>query len=139
MINYNLIYDRIAIINKAVNRLENMRSFTLSEFLQNTDYFAIAEHNLRIALEGVFDIGRHILVKSGMGKPEDYKQILVMLGQNKVIPFDFAEKIKGMAGYRNRLVHLYNEVDGEELYDIFKNKLEDTKEYVVHILNYLNS
>jgi uncharacterized protein YutE (UPF0331/DUF86 family) len=135
--NYEMISDRVAIINKAVSRLEKMRELALKDFLQDEDNLAIAEHNVRIALEGIFDIGRHIVVKSGMGKPEDYRQILVILSQNKIIPIDFFEKIKGIAGYRNRLFHLYNEVTGEELYEIVKNKLDDIKEYVKYILNYI--
>lgn len=105
--NYEMLSDRIAVISKAVNRLEKMKELTLKDFLQDDDNFAIAEHNIRMALEGIFDIGRHIVVKSGLGKPDDYRQILVILSQNKILPPDFFEKIKGMAGYRNRLVHLY--------------------------------
>jgi len=63
----------------------------------------LAEHHLRRSLEALFDIGRHIIAKKGYGKPENYKQIIEKLGQHKVISPDFANKIQGMAGYRNRL------------------------------------
>lgn len=137
MINKNLIHDRIALINKAVTRLSEFTKYTQNEFSGDPDNFAIAEHNLRIALEGIFDIGRHILVKTGLGKPEDYRQILILLQQNKIIPCDFFERIKGMAGYRNRLVHLYNEIDNQELYEIIINKLDDFTEYASYILKYI--
>lgn len=137
MLNYDMIYDRIAIINKAANRLEKIRNLSLKDFIQDIDNYAIAEHNLRIALEAIFDIGRHILVKLGLGKPEDYRQVLVLLGQNHILPMDFVDRIIGMAGYRNRLVHLYNEVSEEEIYRVIQENLDDIKDYAMFILKYI--
>ena len=33
--------------------------------------------------------------------------------------------LKVLAGYRNRLVHLYHEITAEELFEICKNELDD--------------
>ncbi len=77
------------------------------------------------------------MVKSGFGKPEDYRDILVLLSRNGVIPSDFMERIKGMAGYRNRLVHMYNEVDTEELFGIIRDHRSDIKEFVNYLINYV--
>lgn len=138
MVNKMMIYDRLAIIDRAVARLEKFGDLSFDDFLQDSDNFAIAEHNLRIALEAVFDIGRHLIVKLNKGKPEDYRQILIMLSQIGVLPNEFAEKIKGMAGYRNRLVHLYNEIDDKEIYDIIKTKLNDIREFCSYIIKFIN-
>lgn len=42
-----------------------------------------------------------------------------------------------MAGYRNRLVHLYNQVSEEELYEIIRNNLKDLKYFVEQVMEYL--
>ncbi len=47
------------------------------------DNFAIAEHHLRRALEAVLDIGRHIVAKKGLGRPEDYRGIFELLGHGR--------------------------------------------------------
>ena len=58
------------------------------------------------------------------------------MGEAKVIPFEFAQKIKGMAGYRNRLVHLYWEVTPEEIYEKLQ-EIEDFEKFCEYILKYL--
>lgn len=42
-----------------------------------------------------------------------------------------------MAGYRNRLVHLYNEVTGEELHGILRANLGDVEEAARQITAYV--
>ncbi|HBT18118.1 MAG TPA: DUF86 domain-containing protein [Firmicutes bacterium] len=137
MIRLDLVYDRIAMIEKSLNRLEQFQKYTMEEFGLNLDNYAIAEHHLRISLEAVFDLSRHLLVKTGLGKPNDYRDILILLSKNKIIPLDFMEKIKGMAGYRNRLVHMYNEISHEELYKIITTRLDDIRELTAFLLKYV--
>ena len=38
-----------------------------------------------------------------------------------------------MSGYRNRMVHLYNLVTDEELYEIITSNLKDIEEFVSEI------
>ena len=38
-----------------------------------------------------------------------------------------------MAGYRNRIVHLYHEITDEELYEIIQNDLKDIEQFILEI------
>jgi len=138
MIRTELIYDRAALIDNSLNRLEEFARQSLTEFLIHPDNYAIAEHHLRICLEALFDMGRHILVKTGFGKPSDYREILIMLSRQSVIPADFLENVKVMAGYRNRLVHMYNEIGGAEMYEIISHGLSDIRKFCAYIMKYVN-
>ena len=59
------------------------------------------------------------------------------LSENKVIPDDFALTLRRMAGLRNRLVHLYWEVDDKQIYDDLQNHLGDFDAYVQHVLAFV--
>jgi len=137
LLNKELVYTRIDLIKRSLTRLEKMAVLPRETFLADPDNFAIAEHHLRRALESLFDIGRHIMAKQGLGHPADYRSIILTLGREKILPSKFAEKIKGMAGYRNRLVHGYAEVTPEEMYHIIQTRLADFEEYCAYILKYL--
>lgn len=137
-LNPGLIHERLDQIRISSNRLRRLVSLPKDQFIANDDNFAIAEHHLRRALEALLDIGRHIIAKKGYGRPEDYKNIIVLMGKNGVIPMEFMIKIQGMAGYRNRLVHGYADVTAEEIYDLLKDKLPDLAEFTNYILAYLN-
>jgi uncharacterized protein YutE (UPF0331/DUF86 family) len=84
-----------------------------------------AESCLRRVLESLLDIGRHILAK-GYGIPvPTYKEIGVQLGATGAIPEAESALLTIMAGYRNRMVHFYYELDEIELYQICANQLAD--------------
>ena len=60
--------DRIDMINMSLKRLKELANIPKDNFVKNDDYFAIAEHHLRRALEATLDIGRHICVKDNNNK-----------------------------------------------------------------------
>lgn len=73
-----------------------------------------AESCLRRALEALFDIGRHILAKGfGQGISE-YKEIAQELKGHGVITPEIAKTMRILAGYRNRMVHFYHEINPDE-------------------------
>jgi len=79
---------------------------------------AAGESFLRRALEALFDLGRHLLAK-GFGIPgAEYKDVAKHLGTHGVLSAGDAVTMVAMAGYRNRLVHFYDEVTPSELYRI---------------------
>lgn len=138
MINKELIYNRIDLINRSISRLKKLATLPGTQFVTGPDNFAIAEHHLRRALESLFDVGRHIMAKQGLGHPVDYQTILLTLAKENIIPGEFAVRIKGMAGYRNRLVHGYAEVTPDEMHNIIKNRLGNFEDFCSYILKYIS-
>jgi uncharacterized protein YutE (UPF0331/DUF86 family) len=59
------------------------------------------------------------------------------LGDKGIISEDLAEQLVKMAGYRNRLVHLYHQVSDEELYEIIQDNLKDIARFKYQILEYI--
>lgn len=97
------------------------------EFENFGDPFKLAQYHLHRALEGVFNIGGHILSRlPGGNRGGAYKEIARLLGEKKIVPQAFAMKnLVKMAGYRNRLVHFYAEIAPKEIYDVLQENLSD--------------
>ena len=88
---------------------------------------AAAESYVRRALEALLDLGRHILSK-GLGQGAlEYKQVAIALRQAEVLDEQRGAVLLEMAGYRNRLVHFYDEVGAAELYEICAHRLGDVR------------
>lgn len=137
-INTEKISQRIADIAKAFNELKKYDEMDVKEFLADENNFPLASYWLRLGIEAVLTIATHILSRLPQnGKDKDYTQVLISLGDYGVIPREFSQKIRGMAGYRNRLVHLYWEVKPEELLAIIKENLNDFEEFIKHIKKFL--
>lgn len=139
MVNKYKIFERIDLINRSLTRLRAMAELSEERFESDSDNFAIAEHHIRRIMESIFDIGRHIMAKNGLGHPVDYRSIILVLGREGIIPQEFAKKIMGMAGYRNRLVHGYAEVTPREMYRLLKERLGDFELFCRYIAGYTDS
>jgi len=94
---------------------------------------AIAESYIRRSLEATFDIGRHIIARTAGKGIVEYKEVANALGNTGVVTKNLAERLKLMAGYRNRLIHFYHEVTDRELFLIVKNNLSDMETFVKEI------
>jgi uncharacterized protein YutE (UPF0331/DUF86 family) len=132
------IIERIEDIKNMVLELKKFQKMELEDFIKNKDFYPLASYYLRIAMEAVLTISTHILSRIPTnGKKKDYTQVILSLGDYGVLPKDFAQKLKGMAGYRNRLVHLYWKVIPKELLGIIKEDLSDFEEFIGHIEKFI--
>ena len=127
-LNRKVLFNRLSEIERDISELSRFQKITLKEFISGY-HFAIAEHHLRRALEAIFDAGNHILSRLPLApgqRPETYKSIANALGRFKIVPEEFAKgPLEEMAGYRNRLIHFYDEVTPSELYEIIQHHLND--------------
>ena len=138
MLNKQFIKERLILISSFVKELEDLSNLDMDTFKKDKKISAAGESFLRRSLEAIFDIGRHILAKSGYTDLSmEYKSIAKGLVEVGVVDKDLGEKLVQMAGYRNRLVHMYNLITEEELYEIIKNDLKDIKEFISAVKRYL--
>lgn len=132
------IIARVEDIKNALLELGKIPNKTMEDFAADKNYFYLASYWLRIAIEGVLTIGTHILSRMpSNGKQKDYTQVILSLVDYDILPQDFAKKIKGMAGYRNRLVHLYWNVSKEEVLNTLQNELSDFQKFIGYIEDFL--
>ncbi len=83
-------------------------------------------------------MGHHILAKSGhVELAGEYKSIARGLERIGAVDAQLGERLVQMAGYRNRMVHLYDEVADEELYAILTENLADVREFIRQIREFL--
>jgi len=70
---------------------------------------------------------------------ESEAEAILSLAEAEIIPKEFAEKIKGMPTFRNRIIHDYlpNEFDAMKLYESLEN-LDDFKKFSKYILEWIS-
>lgn len=111
---------------------------SLEDFTAREDPRDLSIHHLRIALECVLDICRHFLAVKGITLQElDTTNLIELAGTKGLMPVAFAQKIRGMAGLRNAIVHAYVNLNYRVLYDMLVNRLSDFDEFGRQVLSYL--
>lgn len=139
MTDTELIRRKLTELESNIVTLEDLRSYSLQELQNNRAKAWSVEHGLQITVQAVIDIGNHILAAIGESGIEDYVDVIDKLGTRNVIPTEFAQTIRGMAGFRNILVHEYASVDIEKVYHILQHRLDDFRGFARYIDKYLNA
>lgn len=132
------IFPRIDGIRKNLKKLELLLELPFEQF-STGDSFDLAQHHLRLALEGIFHISSHILSRIPGGRAVEYKEIARKMGETNILPKDFVDRaLIPMAGLRNILVHSYADIDARKLYDLLKNHRSDIETFLAGIKKVLD-
>lgn len=137
MVDKQVIEQHLQNMEEALANLSRYRNLSLEEFEKDLSLLWIAEKGLQILIQNLLDIGAHLLASEIRNDWDDYAEIILKLGQHRIIPKDFSEKILGMAGLRNILIHEYLRVDVSKIYDLLKNRMEDFTEFMSYVQSYL--
>lgn len=124
-------------ISDAVKALKELQRLTYDEFAREHVLVGSAERDFQVAIQAALDIGTHLLSDAGVEVPNEYSEIFNALGRIGILPIPFAEKLIGMAKFRNVLVHLYLEVDLRKVYLYIQDDLDDFVQYAKHVSEYL--
>ncbi|MBI2675315.1 MAG: DUF86 domain-containing protein [Candidatus Aenigmarchaeota archaeon] len=95
------------------------------------------ERYLQLAIEMVIEISEILIAGKGFRKPEKYRDAILILGEEGILPKSFAEKFAPSAGFRNILVHHYSDVDVHKLHSFLKNDIKDFDSFARYIVKYL--
>lgn len=137
MINYDKIQAKIEQLKEYTHYLVELSKLDKDELIGDPYKLGSAKYYLQVAIECCVDIGNHIIAKSGFPTPKEYKDTFIILGDKGAFTKDFTKTLIQMIRFRNRLVHLYWEVDPETVWGILQNKLEDFEQFVKDIMNFI--
>lgn len=134
-----------AIVEKKLARIqEYLRELRQTSFENLKDYQndvvrkRFVERNIELCIEAMVDICRHLISSLDLQEPETYADCFRILARGSVIPEDKQDIFAAMARFRNRLIHLYHDVDDTITYDIYRNRLSDFDDFAEVISAYLN-
>ena len=125
-------------LNSYLQKLTNLAVYSQGEFLQDFTKVESAKHLLQVSVQCCLDIAHHIIAAENYRIPQDSYDALVVLQEQSILPEDFMPTLRQMVSFRNRVVHLYWEVDDVIVYEILQNNLGDFTTFVNHILDFLN-
>jgi uncharacterized protein YutE (UPF0331/DUF86 family) len=91
------------------------------------------EHTLQIAIQSAMDCAAHIVTDERLGEPESRQRYFDILARHGWLSADLADKLKKMVGFRNVLVHGYDDVDLAIVRDVVEHRLGDLLEFVAAI------
>jgi uncharacterized protein YutE (UPF0331/DUF86 family) len=137
------IKEHLKHLNKYYLLLEDIRKKDYKDFEKDAILQGSSERFLQLAIESCLNIGNRLISLEQFNKPTDtpetYADIFVQLKNLGVIDRSFCDRLIKMAKFRNRLVHLYWEIDKKMIYEIIRDNLEDFKLFEKSVVKFLKA
>jgi uncharacterized protein YutE (UPF0331/DUF86 family) len=108
-----------------VGQLRRLAKLSGEELASDLVTLGAAKYYLQVAVECCIDAANHIIAAEGFRSPESYADSFTVLAENGIVEQNFLPTLHKMARMRNRLVHLYWEIDSAVLYGTLQNNLQD--------------
>lgn len=88
------------------------------------------EHTLQIAIQAALDVASHIVSDERLGEPCTNHELFTLLARGGWLAEDLVPAMRGMVGFRNVVVHEYDDVDLAVVRDVLEHHLDDLLAFV---------
>jgi uncharacterized protein YutE (UPF0331/DUF86 family) len=105
--------------------LRRLSTTERNRFLADPDKIGNAKYHFVIAIECCIDVANHIISSENLRFPNTNADSFQVLAENGILPAEMKTRYAAMAKFRNRLVHLYWEVDDAQVHDYLGASLAD--------------
>lgn len=136
-LNIDVIEKKISFIKDYLADLEKVAGLSLDEYKSDLFRKRGIEKTLINVVQAAIDINNYILAKSKKIIADDNYDSFIKLGEQNILPPEFAEKIAPAAGLRSRLVHEYDKIDDATAYEAIKDALSQFSTYADYILSFV--
>lgn len=137
MIKYVNLNPKLEKLREYSSYLRSYQKHTIEELKKDHTLQGAVLHYLQLTIECVIDIGELLISELKLRKPEESREVIKILAENKIIPDDFAKRFAAVAGFRNILVHEYADVDLNRVYTHLQKDLQDFDFYAKCIARHI--
>ena len=125
MIDGKIIKEKFIFTNKYINKVYNIvENTTIEEFKRNTDNQIIAERSFEVICVSIIDVCT-LIMSSQSVLPGSYAECIDILGEKEIISIPLAQRLADAVRMRNFIVHQYEKIDYELLYNSLSILLND--------------
>jgi uncharacterized protein YutE (UPF0331/DUF86 family) len=123
-----VVQRKLALLDDQVTKLEfHLRDVSRELFVNDWVLRSMAERALQVAAELMIDIAERIIALKGAGPVASAGDAIRKLTELKVLLAD--DSYLDIIRFRNLLVHQYEEINPDMLFDLAKNRLGNFRKF----------
>jgi uncharacterized protein YutE (UPF0331/DUF86 family) len=131
MIDSDLVAKKLALIETCLQQLRTLaRPDAIRTDIREQRF---VEHTLQIAIQSALDVASHIVSDERLGEPDTNRELFDLLVRAGRLSETLGSSLRDMAGFRNVLVHGYQEVDLGIVEDVLAHHLDDLLAFVAAV------
>jgi len=129
MVSLEKIIQKFQQLDEFLGLLRKISKTPIKLFLKDKLMIGSAKYYLQVSIECCLDVTNHIIASEHFRAPKDYADSFMIIEEEGLISGDQGQRLRQMAKFRNRLVHLYGEIDNAYVYEFIKKDLKDIEEF----------
>jgi uncharacterized protein YutE (UPF0331/DUF86 family) len=122
------VQSKLDIIPENLEKMEILRALGYKEFTSDFRNVDSALHRLQTSIQALVDIGGYVIASLGLRTPGTSGEVIDILVERGLLHPEKRDRYISMIQFRNRIVHLYNDVDLKILYQILQEEMADIRE-----------
>jgi uncharacterized protein YutE (UPF0331/DUF86 family) len=131
-----LVRRHLLALDRALELLRQSQDVSLERLREDPEKRWAVERGLQVCAQNAIDVATHLASAQGRDSA-DYAESIDHLAELSVLPRDFADRFRAIAGFRNVLVHGYLEVDVTIVHRVLTRQLDDFVAFARHVAVYL--
>ncbi|MFW6284084.1 MAG: type VII toxin-antitoxin system HepT family RNase toxin [Desulfosalsimonas sp.] len=135
MVDLEKISAKFEMLDGFLEILGRLSKTDMEKYLEDPVLIGSMRYYLQVSIECCLDVASHVISSERYRAPKDYADAFNVLEEKKIIKPELAQRLRQMAKFRNRLVHLYGEIDDRAVYRIACEDLKDIQTFRDNILN----
>lgn len=129
MVSLEKIIQKFQQLDEFLGLLRKISKTPIKLFLKDKLMIGSAKYYLQVSIECCLDVTNHIIASEHFRAPKDYADSFMIIEEEGLISGNQGQRLRQMAKFRNRLVHLYGEIDNAYVYEFIKKDLKDIEEF----------
>ena len=121
----DVIINKVATIERCVQRVQEEYHKNPATFAHDFTRQDAALLNIQRACEACIDIGQYIIRRHKWGITQSARDIFVVLAQQQLISQELSIQLQKMVGFRNIIVHAYQQIDIDIVVAVIVHHLSD--------------
>ena len=121
---------KIAKIRYYLRLLYEYKPDCKEKFLNDPMYEGALLHYLYLVSDGCITIAQLVIKIKSLNPPQSYYEAIDILGENGILPKEFAYNFAKIASFRNFLAHDYEDIDYLVICDEVLDKLADIEKFL---------
>jgi uncharacterized protein YutE (UPF0331/DUF86 family) len=124
---------------QACERLHELGRMQKETVVSDPHLIASAKYHLIVGIEAAIDLAHHLIAKNRWRAPEDYADTFRIMEEHHVVDAEFSARLQRMSRFRNRLIHIYWDIDDETVYNLLQEDVCDIEEFLTRYLQALRA
>lgn len=127
MVDPDRVRRLLQLLDRFTAELDELAATDREDYVRDHAYEG--RYLIQAAAQVCIDVANHVIASEGWRTPTDFRDAFTVLEEHAVLGPELAERLRALAGLRNRLVHLYDDVDDSLVHEALRDGLTDLRAF----------